>query len=235
MSFLMGSTKARSNVNEDAQGTYSGLIDYINKTGFGGLNPGMPDPSQVEPYRKLFADQNAQNFGQVKESAGNLTGSGLCQNLGLAAQRATTEQGAFLTNFLEQKRQADANRWMQIVFNALNSQAAGVTYTHQPGLLDYAVQGASAAAPFLAGPAGPAIAAGTSAASAAAGGSGAAARANPTGGQLGQASFYRFLKPGDPLYAQEGTRMAPYTSPQFPQFFGGDRDIFGTANRPRRY
>lgn len=241
MSFLLGSTKARSNVNEEAQGVYGGLTDYINRMGFGGLNPGgPPEPWLVEPYQKLFRDQNAQNFAQVKESAGNLTGSGLSQNLGLAAQRATTDQGAFLSNLIEQKRQNDANRWAQVILGTLNSQAAGVQYTHQPGFLDYAFQGAAAAAPFLAGPAGAAIG-GAKAAGGMAGAGGAGAGIvqgewgnNPTNGQLGQASFYRFLKPGDEMFAQEGQNMG---TTLYPQLFGPqDRDRFGFApNRPRAY
>lgn len=231
MSFLMGSTKARSNVNEDAQGLYGGLIDYINSQGFGGLNTNGPvDPSMIEPYQKLFRDQNAQNFGQVKESAGTLTGSGLSKNLGIAGAQASTQQGAFLADLIMRKRAADADRWAQLLGNTLNSQAAGVQYTHQPGFLDYAFQGAAAAAPFLGG-----IGSGGNMAASRAGGAGIvqgefANGGQPPAGQLGQASFYRFLRPGDPLYGQEGARNRPLDD-----FLFGERDSFGTGSGPRRY
>ncbi len=151
MSFLIGKTQTRPNVSDETSGLHNSLIDYLTSQGFGGLETGgQVDPSLIEPFQKLFQQQNAQNFAQVKESAGTLTGSGLGNNLGIAAQRAGTEQGAFLADFIERKRQADANRYMQLVLGTLGSPAGGVTRTYQPGFLDYAIQGASAAAPFLA-------------------------------------------------------------------------------------
>lgn len=223
MSFLVGQTKTRPNVSGETSDLHNQLIEFIRNSGLGGLTPGTnPDPSQIEPYQRLFRDTNAQNFAQVKESAGNLTGSGLGNNLGIAAQRASTEQGAFLADLIERRRQADANRWAQVVLGTLGSPAGGVSQTYQPGFLDYAIQGATAAAPFIAGPAGAAAAGGM-----AAGGGMANAQG---GGQLGQASFYRFLRPGDSLYAQEGERSSPLGP-----FFGGGRDSLGTAVRPRRY
>jgi hypothetical protein len=221
MSFLMGKTQTRPNVSDETSGLHNSLIEYLTQQGFGGLNPtGQADPSMIEPYQKLFRDQNAQNFGQVKESAGTLTGSGLGNNLGIAAQRASTEQGAFLADMIERKRQADANRWSQLILGTLGSPAGGVTRTYQPGFLDYAIQGASAAAPFIAGPAG--------GAAAMAAGGGGMANAQP-GGQLGQASFYKFLQPNDELYARDGTRTG------LGMFFGGGRDSLGTADRRRLY
>lgn len=151
MSFLVGKTQERSNVSGETSDLFKQLIQYIQGQGFAGLNPGTSvDAASAEPYQKLFRDQNAQTFGQAKESAGNLTGSGLEKGLGNAAQKASTEQGSFLANLFENRRQSDAARMLQLVLGTMNSQAAGVSYTHKPGLLDYASQAATAAAPFLA-------------------------------------------------------------------------------------
>lgn len=151
MSFLVGKTQARSNVTPETGDLFKQLIQYIQGQGFAGLNPGTSvDAASAEPYQKLFRDQNAQTFGQAKESAGNLTGSGLETGLGQAAQRASTEQGSFLANLFENRRQQDAGRFLQLVLGSMSSPAAGVQYTHKPGLLDYASQAAVAAAPFFA-------------------------------------------------------------------------------------
>lgn len=103
------------------------------------------DPS-LEPYRALFRQQNMLGAAQAKESAGNLTGSGFAAALGNYMARANTEQGGFLANLLEQRGQNNANRLAQL-FGALGT--AGVStpqQTYQPGFLDYAAQGISAAA-----------------------------------------------------------------------------------------
>lgn len=151
MSFLVGKTQARSNVSPETSDLHNEIIKWIEAQGLTGLNPGtIVDPAAAAPYKKQFADQNADVFGQVKESAGNLTGSGLSNTLGKAAQRATTEQGSFLANLFENRRQNDAARMLQLVLGTINSPAGGVQYTHKPGLLDYASQAATAAAPFFA-------------------------------------------------------------------------------------
>lgn len=150
MPWLTGKNVQQSNVNQPTAGLDQSLIQWIQGQGFAGLNPATSvDAASAAPYQKMFADQNAQVFGQAKESAGNLTGSGLGAQLGTAGQRASTEQNAFLANLFEQRRQNDSNRFLQLVLGTLGSPAGGVTNTYQPGFLDYAAQGAKAAAPFL--------------------------------------------------------------------------------------
>lgn len=145
---LTGKTKSYSNVNAGTEGLDNSLVQYLLHSGFGQLNPGTPDindPS-LDPYRALFAQQNALNFAQAKESAGNLTGSGFANTLGSAVARSNVEQGSFLANLLEQRRQADAQRYMSLVLGTLGSPAGGRTLAYQPGFLDYASQGLGAAA-----------------------------------------------------------------------------------------
>jgi len=214
VSFLLGKNVQQPNVNQATSGLDQALINYIQGQGFSGLNPPTQvDAASIAPYQKLFADQNAQTFGQAKESAGNLTGSGLAAGLGTAAQRASTEQGSFLANLFENRRQQDAARFLQLVLGTLGSPAGGVTNVHQPGLLEYAAQGASAAAPFFAG---------------GAGGAGAVAAAAPLAaaqqGQLGQAARYNF--DGTHAYNPD-----PGTNSYF-KGFTQYRDSFGT---PRGY
>lgn len=107
MSGFTGKTVTTENVPGDIKGLRSGFADFLMKQGFSGLNTGTPD---LDPYQKLFEMQNANNFAQAKESAGNLTGSGYGARIGRAAQEATTEQGGFLANLLEQSKQANASR-----------------------------------------------------------------------------------------------------------------------------
>lgn len=202
MTFLVGKTQERSNVSGQTSELHNEIIKWIQAQGLSSLNPGtMVDPAAAEPYKKQFADQNAEVFGQAKESAGNLTGSGLGNTLGKSAQRASTEQGSFLANLFENRRQNDAARMLQLVLGTMNSQAAGVQYTHKPGLLDYASQAAEAAAPFFA----PSVAAKPSA-------------APSPGGQLGQASNYSF----------PSTIAPPDGTGSYWKGFGPNRDSFGT-------
>jgi hypothetical protein len=209
VSFLVGKTNTKPNVSGGTSDMHNMLLEFIKSQGLGGLNPGTnPDPSQIEPYQKLFRDQNAQNFGQVKESAGTLTGSGLGNQLGIAGQRASTEQGAFLADMIERRRQADANRWMQVVLGTLGSPAGGVHETYTPGFLDYAMEGLQTAASFMPGGGGSPTPARQR---------GDTAGANmQSGGQLGQASIYNFIDKG-----YDGTPFGGY---------GPDRDSFGTHN-----
>ncbi len=217
MSFLVGKNVQQPNVNNATSGLDQELIKYIQGQGFAGLNPGTSvDAASIAPYQKMFADQNAQNFGQAKESAGNLTGSGLGNSLGRAAGVASNQQGAFLANLFEQRRQQDAARFLQLVLGTLGSPAGGVTNVHQPGLLDYASQGAAAAAPFLAGGAGAGAASGAGAA--------AALSTQPTG-QQGQASIYNFDG------SHQNKLVDPGTASYFMGFDPSWRDSFGTPRK----
>jgi hypothetical protein len=97
----------------------------------------------MQPYLDMFTQQNSRNFAQAKESAGNLTGSGLGNIIGAEAGRANVEQGAFLANLFEQRRTNDANRNAQLVLGSLGSPAGQVDYSYTPGFLDYLSQGVS--------------------------------------------------------------------------------------------
>lgn len=145
---LTGKTKSFSNVNSQTEGLQKGLSQYLMGLGFEGWNPATmsADDPALAPYREMFADQNAFNFAQAKESAGNLTGSGFANTLGSAAARANSEQGAFLANMMEQRRRADADRYVGLLLGNMNSQAAGRQLAYQPGFLDYAIAGAGKAA-----------------------------------------------------------------------------------------
>lgn len=148
MSSLTTSTKQLSNVNPMTEALQNQLVSFLGGGGLSrGLNPSVvPDAASLAPFLQLFSQQNARNLAQAKESAGNLTGSGLGNIIGAEAGRADSEQGAFLANLFEQRRQADANRFAQVLLGSLNSNAGGVTNIQQPGLLDYASQGAMALA-----------------------------------------------------------------------------------------
>lgn len=148
MSFLTGKTSTQSNVIPESSAALKQLLAYL--TGGQGLERLFPgtevDNKSIQPYLDLFSQQNSRNFAQAKESAGNLTGSGLGNIIGSEAARANADQGAFLANLFEARRQNDASRFAQLLLGALGSPAGGVTTTYTPGLLDYAAQGASALA-----------------------------------------------------------------------------------------
>jgi hypothetical protein len=147
VSFLMGKNEQLSGTDAAGQDLWRQLIGYVKGQGFAGLNPGTSvDSASAEPYQQLFRKQNAQNLGQAKESLGNLTGSGVGTILGREAGSAATEQGAFLANLFENRRQQDANRFMQLVLGSLGSPAGQVQNVYRPGFLDYAGQGATALA-----------------------------------------------------------------------------------------
>lgn len=144
----MGKHGEQSNVNEQTGALHNQLLQYLGFTGIGqGLNPSVtPDAASMQPFLTLFTQQNQRNLAQAKESAGNLTGSGLGTVIGQEAGRANAEQGAFLANLFEQRRRQEADRFASVLLGALNSQAGGMTPTYTPGLLDYAGQGAQALA-----------------------------------------------------------------------------------------
>lgn len=147
MSGFLGKSVTTENVPGDVKGLRKSFADYLMSGGFEGLNTGAPD---VQPYKDLFTQQNKANFAQAKESAGNLTGTGYGNRIGAAAQRATTEQGGFLANLLEQSKQANASRFAQVLLPFLNTGVGAPTESYQPGFLDYAIGGAGQVASGLA-------------------------------------------------------------------------------------
>lgn len=148
MQGLTGGTKQLSNVSPEAQNVLNQLLQVLSGGNLAqNLNPSTKvDKESIQPYLDLFTQQNARNLAQAKEAAGNLTGSGLGSTIGAEAGRASTEQNAFLANLFETRRQNDANRFAQTLLGALNGNAASVSNVYQPGFLDYASQGAMAAA-----------------------------------------------------------------------------------------
>lgn len=146
MSGLFGETKQLSTSNKATTGLNNDLVGFLRNLGFGERLDAPIDINSAEmaPYRDLFAQQNALNFAQAKESAGNLTGSGFGSYLGNAMQRANVEQGGFLANLAEQRRQNDRAAWMNLL--GLGFQSGGVQNVYQPGLFDYLAQGASSLA-----------------------------------------------------------------------------------------
>lgn len=147
MSFLLGKTGTTSNVSKPTGDLHTQLLQYLGSGQNGGLDKLFPganiDQASMQPYLDLFSQQNARNFAQAKESAGNLTGSGLSSLIGQEAGRANTQQGAFLANLFENRRQQDADRFAQTLLGSLGSPAGGVSQYYQPGFLDYAAQGVS--------------------------------------------------------------------------------------------
>jgi hypothetical protein len=182
MSFLIGKTRQDPNVNRPTQQFHQQFLQALLGGGGQGLErlfppsiaaPGTPgttvDQASIQPYLDLFAQQNSRNLAQAKESAGNLTGSGLASLIGQEAGRADVEQGGFLANLFEQRRRGDwaqestnwaqssqnragdANRFLQGILGGAGSPAGGVQTSYQPGALDYLFQGAGAAAKFIPG------------------------------------------------------------------------------------
>ena len=141
---LLGQTKQLASTGPDLQSLLKHLATGLNQDPMSLLFPGTKvDNTSIQPYLDLFTQQNTRNLAQAKESAGNLTGSGLGNIIGAEAGRASTEQGAFLANLFEQRRQADSQRALQALLGTLGSPAGQVQNVYQPGFLDYAAQGVS--------------------------------------------------------------------------------------------
>lgn len=148
MSFLTGKTKRLSGVPSNLQDFSKQTGGYLSSRGPELALSGFGRGDDLSTFSKLFQDHLTPILAQAKESAGNLTGSGLGNIMGMTAGRETSN---FLLQLLRQRAQ-----------NALQLGTSGVQgdqYVHQPGFLDYAMQGIGMAAPFLAGPPGLAMAA----------------------------------------------------------------------------
>lgn len=127
--------------------TGQGVQNYLENTspevGVTGAAKGPDGSYDLGPQADLFRQQLDPILAQAKESAGNLTGSGFANTLGKAAGRSTAD---FLQHLLEMR----SRNYLQLL--------QGTPTAHQPGFLDYLMQGAKSAAPFFAGPAGAAAA-----------------------------------------------------------------------------
>jgi len=137
MSFLTGKMQPTVATDPQASGLKWNTLGYLqNVDPLTGLDRGGGIPRE---FTDLFSSQLKPALAQAKESAGNLTGSGLDNILGATAGRSLSD---FLLNMLNQR----AGRATALTGQALQPQQQG----YKPGFLDYLFQGASAAAPFIA-------------------------------------------------------------------------------------
>lgn len=142
MSGLIGGTEQLSNVTEGAGALNEDLLRLLSQMGLGQGLFGQAGTEGLEPFMKLFEQQNTRNLAQAKESVGTLTGSSLGNILGRESADAATAQGAFLTEFAERRRVSDSDRFLQALGLATGGPAAGVQNFFRPGLLDSLSQGA---------------------------------------------------------------------------------------------
>jgi hypothetical protein len=140
MSFLLGKQVPGTMTSPDAANLRRTTLDRL-----GAVDPltGLEGGKVPQAYMDLFQSSLAPVLAQAKESAGNLTGSGLGNITGAAAGRSLSD---FLLHLLNQT----GGRAAALTGEAIAPQQAA----YKPGFLDYLFQGAKAAAPFFAGPAG---------------------------------------------------------------------------------
>lgn len=142
MSFLTGKTKQLDQIPSDIGGLRKSIIDQLQKGGLEEALTGLGPGGDIGPYRELFQKQLAPMLAQAKESAGTLTGSGMGAMLGSTAGRATS---GFLLDLLKQRASNFTN-----LLSGFGLTGVGPPQTYyRPGFLDYAMQGAAAAAPFF--------------------------------------------------------------------------------------
>ncbi len=137
MSFLTGKMQPITATDPAAGGLKRGLLGEL-----GGVDPltGLDKSGGIPPaLMQLFQTSLTPTLAQAKESAGNLTGSGLDNILGATAGRSLSD---FLMNVLSQRGQ----RATALTGELLQPQQQG----YKPGFLDYLFQGVGAAAPFIA-------------------------------------------------------------------------------------
>ena len=132
-----GKTRPATEVPSDVMGLRKGLIGEIG--GPSGVDPITGIGGSLEPFMSLFRQQLSPVLGQAKESAGNLTGSGLGNIIGSAAGRSMSD---FLLNLLSQRAQRAYGLTSQLI--------APQQLAYQPGFLDYLFQGVGEAAPLIA-------------------------------------------------------------------------------------
>lgn len=138
-----------------------GLQGYGNEAfGFGQGSEGfksqlgVPPESVLAPYRNLFAQNRGAALAQAKEAAGNLTGSGYNNILGSSLGQSLAQEDVTLANLGLQQQQFRQNQQEQFLRLLLGLSTTGVGpqgQAYTPGFLDYLFQGASAAAPLIAG------------------------------------------------------------------------------------
>lgn len=155
MSFLTGRTREVDLSPRETRGTRRDIASFINGQGIDQIFMGAGGPQQEQfmesilaPYRAMFEQQRAESFGQAREMSGNLTGSGYGNIMARAAGNAATAEGAQLADIRQRITAQNAQNFLNLVMGFQNS-GMPLQQQYQPGFLDYAMQGVSAAAPFL--------------------------------------------------------------------------------------
>ena len=131
-----GHTKKISTAPQETAGVRTDVENFLRGAGpgkiSGGTAPGTASVDQLgganSPFMQnilkqltpLFDQQRAETLAAAKESAGNLTGSGLGNTIGTAVNRSLGAQQAQLADFAQQglqlemqRQQGDANRRFQ--------------------------------------------------------------------------------------------------------------------------
>lgn len=140
MSGFIGSTKETSGVNSDVKKLRESMASFLQNKGYEGLFSTGSDEELLKPYRDLFKQQNETGLAQQKESAGNLTGSSFALGQSNYLSKATTQQGAFMSDLLERRKQADQARFAQLLLGLGTAGVGPPTTAYQPGFLDYLMQ-----------------------------------------------------------------------------------------------
>jgi len=120
------------------------FADFLSQQGFStAINGPMGGPTlDTSPYKAMFAQNRAEALAGAKESAGNLTGSGLGNTIGAAAGRSVAGENAFLANLLNANQQAAAERYTRLLGGFATAGVSTPQTYYQPGFLDYLFQGA---------------------------------------------------------------------------------------------
>lgn len=141
MSGFTGKTEQMSGTPEEVLGLRQWLAQMLQQEGGQGLFSQGDSEDILAPYRELFEQENMRTFAQAKESAGNLTGSGYGKIMARGAANASTQQGGFLANLLEQRRTGDANRMAALLQTMSSAGVGSPQYAYQPGFIDYLAEG----------------------------------------------------------------------------------------------
>lgn len=150
MSGLTGKTKTTSGTPEEILPLRQDLANWIIGQGFNPLDIGK-NAMDLTPYQRMFADQRGQALAQAKESAGNLTGTDYGGIIGRAAGSSALQENAFLADLLERRRQASANRYLQLIAGLSGSGVGSPQTVYQPGFLDSVIGAGTSIATAYAG------------------------------------------------------------------------------------
>ena len=149
MGFLLGKTQQSDRTPSDIKGLRSGASNYLTQQ-LDFLRGGGPSEFFIEnflgPIRDMFGRSRSSALTQAKESSGNLTGSGLAENLGGVVNRSLADEEGLLAQMLMQER----GNILQAILGFGTAGVAPPETTYTPGLLEYAAQGFGQSAPFFA-------------------------------------------------------------------------------------